>query len=539
MVDQATGSGGTLRIVDTGSTVQFWLGQSVSTTNSTGLPFRIYVNGVYWPVDPPGWGSFAWASGGGFRLVAEFTVSYSQTVAFAIGNTATSGFGGPTNLSASISRAGAPPAPTVNGYGFDMVTDTTARFRFSSTGDGGSPITSWAFELSTRSDFHPSQTALYSSSGTTMLSGLVPGTTYYARARGQNAYGISPWSETATTTTLRRPLTPLAPTLVSKTSTSAIVSFVDGGTGGSAITGRKQQISTVADFSTVLQERAGATSNQEFTGLERNTPYYFRYQTSNVYGASDWSPVLTVTTDTDLPSAPSSYGVSDVASTTAYTTSPAVSDNGGAPLLNLRAEFNTSASSSGSTVVTAGAFRPALLSGLTIGATYYVRLAVANQAGWGPYGPWVSFSTKNNVPNPPGSVVVNTITNTTARVNWTAPTTLNGSTILNYQLRVAINADFSAGLQTFTIPAGTLLQNLDGLQPGTTYYAQLWANTNNGNGSMTTPAAFTTTGTAPNASSLWMRISGVWKPGTLWHRVSGTWRQVTLWQRISGVWRKL
>ena len=93
-----------------------------------------------------------------------------------------------------------PPAPTIAGYGFDQVTANTARFRFSSTGDNGAPVTQWEFELATNPQF--TNATKYGSSGTSQLTGLIPGTTYYARARGMNAAGWGAWSATASMTTL-------------------------------------------------------------------------------------------------------------------------------------------------------------------------------------------------------------------------------------------------------------------------------------------------------------------------------------------------
>ena len=80
---------------------------------------------------------------------------------------------------------------------------------------------------------------------------------------------------------------------------------------------------------------------------------------------------------------------------------------------------------------------------------------------------------------------------------------------------------------------------MDGLQPGTKYYVQVWSNSNNGLGSYSPVTSFTTTGTAPSASSMWVRVGGVWRQGTLHLRVGGVWKAVTPWVRVSGSWRKL
>ena len=174
-----------------------------------------------------------------------------------------------------------------------------------------------------------------------------------------------------------------------------------------------------------------------------------------------------------------------------------------------------------------------------LGTLYWYRLAVANTQGWGPYGAWVSFTTKNNVPSPPNSFAAVATGNTTGSASWTAPTALNGSTLTGYTIRVAPNRDFGSGVQVFTVASGVLVKALDGLQPGSQYFVQAWANTVSGPGSYSSIATFTTTGTAPGATPFWLRVAGIWKAGIVWIKVGGVWRKGTPWVKVAGVWRKL
>lgn len=90
----------------------------------------------------------------------------------------------------------------VAGYGWDQITANSARFRFQAPADdGGSPWASFAFRYATQPDF--SDAVMVGSSGTTVLNNLLPGTTYYAQARGQTQAGyVTDWSDTAVMTTL-------------------------------------------------------------------------------------------------------------------------------------------------------------------------------------------------------------------------------------------------------------------------------------------------------------------------------------------------
>lgn len=106
---------------------------------------------------------------------------------------------GNTLYSDRIARV--PPAPTVQGYGVDQIGTTSVRYRFSSTGDGGSPITSWAYQYAENAAFTVGVVS-GSSSGTSTITGLQPGKTYWIRSRGANAVGAGAWSQVLSFTTL-------------------------------------------------------------------------------------------------------------------------------------------------------------------------------------------------------------------------------------------------------------------------------------------------------------------------------------------------
>lgn len=151
--------------------------------------------------------SFNAPAGGaiGETLIASRTQPISSGYTVAIAGSFNTGV---TPGSASVSGqevlpkpATAPPAPTFAGYGADQITQTSMRIRFQSTGDGGSPITSWRLERATDPLFTENW-RYYDSSGTTAATDLAPGTKYYWRARGANAYGVSAWSETINASTL-------------------------------------------------------------------------------------------------------------------------------------------------------------------------------------------------------------------------------------------------------------------------------------------------------------------------------------------------
>lgn len=180
-----TGGGGTLLIRDTGSSVEFWLGQAFSATYSGGIPWSGVVNGVGVG------GSFPWGSGGGFRIVASYGVSSSQTVSFSIGATGTSGFGGPTGLSAYISRAtvpSAPAAPVASAIGVDRMT-----LSWSIPSNGGAAIDQMLLRRWDASGYGGSYVDYPNGGSVTsrLVTGLAPDKPYWWALYAHNAVGYS------------------------------------------------------------------------------------------------------------------------------------------------------------------------------------------------------------------------------------------------------------------------------------------------------------------------------------------------------------
>lgn len=427
------------------------------------------------------------------------------------------------------------------------VTSDSFTVNWGAPGNGGAAITNYDLHICRSAAHDPTGAAFYNWTGSTATSksftGQPRGTTFYASVRAQNGAGEGAWSDWYQ---FQLPHTvpdkPTAPALNSKTSTSVNVTITDPAYVGAGATDRQVDYSTTSDFSSnVTTVPSGYGFTFTIGSLPRNTPYYVRHRVKNAIGWSAWSDALAVTTSVDKPTAPTGYTPTDITSTTAYSGLPFVSDNGGSALAGLRIQGNTSASETGATTTTVTEYSPAFMQGLAVGATYYYRMAVLNSgegAQWSDYGPWGSFTTVSNVPGPPGAPTISAIGNNQATATWTAPSNLYGATITGYTLRVSPQQSFATGA-SWNVGSGVLTRLMDGLQPGTKYYVQVWSNSNNGLGSYSSVTSFTTTGTAPSASSMWVRVGGVWRQGTLHLRVGGVWKAVTPWVRIGGVWRKL
>jgi hypothetical protein len=93
--------------------------------------------------------------------------------------------------------ANVPEAPTPLPFG--PITSSSAEFRFSGNGSGGGPIREWQVHYGT--DPAAGQFAK-SSTGSTVIDGLKPNSTYYFWARGRNDFGWGPFSSRVSAKTL-------------------------------------------------------------------------------------------------------------------------------------------------------------------------------------------------------------------------------------------------------------------------------------------------------------------------------------------------
>lgn len=89
-----------------------------------------------------------------------------------------------------------PQAPTP--LGIDQITSTSMRYRFSGNGNGGSPIREWQTLWQEGSG---ANRGIWSN-GTTVLTGLKPGTLYTFSSRGRNDVGWGYWSGSMSARTL-------------------------------------------------------------------------------------------------------------------------------------------------------------------------------------------------------------------------------------------------------------------------------------------------------------------------------------------------
>jgi hypothetical protein len=166
--------------------------------------------------------------------------------------------------------------------------------------------------------------------------------------------------------------------------------YVGAGNGGT-LNNIQVQYNTTASATGATTYTKGSYGAPTVSGLAANTTYYFRIRISNsTFGYSAYSAWYSVKTASGLPGVPATtWSFGSITQVSAAIAGNTVADNGGSAITGWDTEYNTSASSTGSTVIaTAGP-----LTGLTPYTTYYARIRAKNVNGAGPWSDWKSFTT--------------------------------------------------------------------------------------------------------------------------------------------------
>lgn len=211
---KATGSSGALRIsvsyAQSGNTTTFTIDLHVINTNSA-----TWFSSASWSANMAGLarsGTFS-VSGAGTYKIGTWKVTKEHTAAgnlaaqsftFSIGATGTSGVGGPTTVSGSVSVPRIPKVPSAPAAPSGITPAATSiTFTPGSVFDnGGSAITQYQYQLGGSSAFATIYKSWTGTIAKQTATGLTPGISHWIRSRARNAVGWGPWSPSRSTTTL-------------------------------------------------------------------------------------------------------------------------------------------------------------------------------------------------------------------------------------------------------------------------------------------------------------------------------------------------
>ena len=224
------------------------------------------------------------------------------------------------------------------------------------------------------------------------VSGLAQGTTYYWRVNSSNGGGASEWSGLWSFTTIEPP--PATPNLVSPLNGAGGISTNPLLVWNTSVGGEtyRLQVSTVPDFSSMLIDQTNILdTSYAASGLLQGTTYYWRVNSSNGGGASDWSSVWSFATAPAIPNLASpANGAGEVSTspTLVWQSAP------GAATYRLQVAAD---STFGTTVTDLAGIADTVfaMNGLSYRTTYYWRVNASYQNGSSDWSTVWSFTTQS------------------------------------------------------------------------------------------------------------------------------------------------
>lgn len=160
------------------------------------------------------------------------------------------------------------------------------------------------------------------------------------------------------------------------------------------------------------------------------------------------------------------------------------------------------------------------------GTPYYGRVRAHNAAGWSG---WSGTGAGTTTAYPTTCTLTSTAPDT-ATVSWAAKP--GGDSIQGFNVQVATDAGFTAGVRNLTAVASASSLTVTGLTPGTAYYARV-AVSQGGSGA----GAWSATSTTQTLSGAKVYTGGTWHNAVAYVASGGTWHTAKVNKRVSGAWQ--
>jgi hypothetical protein len=305
-----------------------------------------------------------------------------------------------------------------------------------------------------------------------------------------------------TTSTSSPPRSVLASTGQAETTVSWLS---PSSTGGSSITGYTANAYTASAYTqetggTAVASCTATALTCQITGLSNGTPYFIRVSATNAMGDSAESSPAVVVVPEAAPDAPTITSVTagDHSFSVAFSQ---VGDDVNAPITG----YQYSLDNGSNWIDSSATLSPLLISGLTNGSSYDVKIRAQSDVGVGdPSGVYtVSPISRPNEVDP--ATIGYEAGNSTVLVSWTAPNS-NGAELISTVVTV-FSAEFGGtALGSCTAFAPATSCEISGLENGTTYYLSLQVQNSEGNSDLSDPRVLVQPG---NASSATLTMSAV------------------------------
>ena len=361
--------------------------------------------------------------------------------------------------------------------------------------NGGSSITNYEYSINNGSSyvaFYPAIITSHPPTSTTSatITGLVNGTVYNIKLRAVNIVGVGISSTTINATPYTTPSSPMNLVAIAQNE-SATILFTPGSDGGNVITNYAYSINDGVTYSAFSP--AKTISPVTITGLTNGTTYNIKLRSINEAGQGIESASVVVIPRTTSGAPTSLSGIPDNGSASIAFTPP--TNNGGNAITNYA--YSTNNGTTYTQFATPITTSPVIITGLTNGTIYNIKLRAVNEAGQGTESSSVTV-TPRTTPGAPTSLSA-TPGNGTATIRFTPPTDNGGNAITNYAYSINNGTSYTA----FTIPIITSPVTISGLTNGTIYNIKLCAVNEAGQGTESTSVTATprTTPGAPTGLS--------------------------------------
>jgi titin len=320
------------------------------------------------------------------------------------------------------------------------------------------------------------------------ITGLTAGRSYVFTVVAVNGVGSSAAGSSVSTLIATAPAAPAAPSVTIAGLNALDVAWDAPTANGSMITGYRIQFSNDATFATGVNAVDVTANITSLSGLTAGSATYIRVAAVNAYGMSDYSEA-THETPGAAPVAPSAPAVTvaGLHQISATWTAPAAN---GYAITGYQVQVSTDASFTDATVI-ATSQTTALISDLTPGTPYFVRVAAVNARGTGEYSEATS-GIAGTAPDAPSAPVATLTGLTTADVAFTAPAA-NGYLITGYTVT-------GTGVTADQITVDGTTAHIARLNAGTTYSFTVTAT--NARGTSSKSSASNTITTATNADAV-------------------------------------
>lgn len=284
--DKSTGTTATMRIRDTGTTVEFWFTSGNNSSYNHRLPWRFYINGVQ-----GSWTYHRYTANKGWVRFGSWNVTTTQEVTFELGRSGTGGMGGPTTHKVTINRITGPPQ--TNPFIVSSATSSSVSGRATNNRTGGLPVLEWQIGYGDSPRYIRHYGNLDLNGFGTISKNIEPGSLLYIWNRLRTAKGWSIWSG-RTQIQLKKPPEKLAKPVISNlNATYFTAKWGVNGHGGSPITHYRYQYGPT---NPPTKEGIVYSPTAHMYNLSPGSVNYFRVLAANAMGEGPWSDIVSATT---------------------------------------------------------------------------------------------------------------------------------------------------------------------------------------------------------------------------------------------------